>query len=309
MGSLVRLLDVKFEKLTQTGDLDKGELEKLESEYQTALKQMGKNSSTIELMKNLAHMQGFYMDKSQSAQKMLQEAIELPQADSKQVAECKIELADILTMEGDVWEATLLYQQVDKAFKNEPIGHKAKFKNAKLSFYMGQFDWATTQLDVLKAATSKLIANDALQLSLLIKDNIGLDSSLAALKQYAQADLYAFQKKYDLALAKLDSLEEFYVGHNIIDEVLFKKADIKLEKKKYHQADSLYEMIIENYSNDILADDAIMSRAQLNEYQLDNKAKAEALYQKLLKDYPGSLYTVKARKRFRILRGDEINKS
>lgn len=307
MSSLIRLLDVKFEKLTQTGDFSRKELEELEVEYQTALKRLGKNASTIDLIKNMAHMQGFYMDKGKAGRKLLEDAIEIPGANDKQVAECKIELADILTMKGDVWEATLLYQQVDKDFKNEPIGHEAKFKNAKLSFYMGEFDWATTQLDVLKGATSKLIANDALQLSLLIKDNIGLDSSVAALERYAQADLYAFQRKYDKSLAILDSLEREFIGHNVIDEVLYKKAGIFKKKQKYSKADSLFKIVNRQHSDDILADDALMSRARLNEFRLDNKPRAKALYQKLLKDHPGSIYTIKARKRFRVLRGDEMN--
>jgi tetratricopeptide (TPR) repeat protein len=255
-------------------------------------------------MKNLAHIQAFYMEKPKDAQTLLNEAISLRRAKPHQVAECKIELADILTMEGDVWEATLLYQQVDKAFKEEPLGHLAKLKNARLSFYMGEFQWAITQLDVLKAATSKVIANDAMQLALLIKDNIGLDSSVAAIKTYARADLYAYQKKMNLALATLDSLETFYIGHNIQDEVLFKKAGIYLEMKDYMVADSLLRQVVEQYGDDILADDALMKRAELNEFVLNRKERAKALYQKLITDYPGSLYTVKARKRFRILRGD-----
>lgn len=304
LGSLIRLLDVKFEKLTRTGEFSDKQLAGLEQEYNKALERLGRNESTIKLMQNLAHIQAFYMGKPQDAQNLLNEAISFRRAKPHQVAECKIELADILTMEGDVWEATLLYQQVDKSFKEEPLGHLAKLKNARLSFYIGEFQWAITQLDVLKAATSKVIANDAMQLALLIKDNIGLDSSVAAIKAYARADLYAYQKKMDLALATLDSLETFYIGHNIQDEVLFKKADIFLGMRRYSVADSLLRQVVEQYGDDILADDALMKRAELNEFVLNRKERAKALYQQLITDYPGSLYTVKARKRFRILRGD-----
>ena len=306
LGSLIRLLDVKFDKLTQTGDYTREDLLALEGEYKHTLQTLGKNASTIELMLNMAHIQAFYMDKVEAARNLLNEAIELSRAKPKQIAQCKIKLADILVMDDDVWEATLLYQQVDKDFKNEPLGHKAKLKNARLSFYMGEFQWASSQLDVLKAATSKLIANDALQLYMLIKDNIGLDSSLAAIKTYARAEMYAFQKKQDLALKTLDSLQLQFMGHNIQDEVLFKKAEIHISRKNYEKADDLLADIAKNYSQDILADDALMKRAELNEFYLKNKEKAKSLYQKIITDYPGSLYTVKARKRFRILRGDDI---
>ncbi|MGM0612622.1 MAG: tetratricopeptide repeat protein [Bacteroidota bacterium] len=306
LGSLIRLLDVKFNKLTRTGDYSREDLLALEGEYRKTLETLGQNASTIELMLNLAHIQAFYMDKVEDARELLNEAIDLSRAKPKQIAECKIKLADILVMDGDVWEATLLYQQVDKDFTNEPLGHKAKLKNARLSFYMGEFQWASSQLDVLKAATSKLIANDALQLYMLIKDNIGLDSSLAAIKTYAKAEMYAFQKQPDRALKTLDSLQQQFMGHNIQDEVLFKKAEIHISRKNYEKADDLLADITKNYSQDILADDALMKRAELNEFYLKNKEKAKSLYQKIITDYPGSLYTVKARKRFRILRGDDI---
>lgn len=304
LGSLTRLLDVKFEKLIRKSDLSKSELQSLENEYIVALDQMGRNATTIELMRNLAYLQAFYMNKTDEAIGLLEKTIQMPRARPQQVAESKIQLADILTMQGEVWEATLLYQQVDKAFKDEPLGHQAKLKNARLSFYIGEFDWAVTQLDVLKAATSKLIANDAMQLSLLIKDNIGMDSSLAAIKMYARAELYAFQNKYRKALAILDSIEDAYAGHNIQDEVIFRKAKIWFEQGNYHKTDSLYKIVADRYSDDILADDALMQRARLNEFFLQDEDMAKSLYQRLITDYPGSLYTVQARKRFRYLRGD-----
>ena len=306
LGSLTRLLDVKFEKLTQTGDYTQEDLLALEKEYKHTLETMGRNASTIELMRNMAHIQAFYMDKVDAARELLNEAIEIARAKPKQIAKCKIRLADILVMDGDVWEATLLYKQVVKDFKNEPLGHKAKLKDARLSFYMGEFKWASSQLDVLKGATSKLIANDALQLYMLIKDNIGLDSSLAAIKTYARAEMHAFQKNPDKALKTLDSLQRQYMGHNIQDEVLFKKAEIHINKENYKKADNLLADVVRNYTEDILADDALIKRAELNEFYLKNKEKAKNLYQKIITDFPGSLYTVEARKRFRILRGDSI---
>jgi len=44
--------------------------------------------------------------------------------------------------------------------------------------------------------------------------------------------------------------------------------------------------------------------ARLNENQLNDQDKAMELYQRLLIDYPASLFAVESRKRFRILRGD-----
>ncbi|MGE5382816.1 MAG: tetratricopeptide repeat protein, partial [Omnitrophica WOR_2 bacterium] len=215
-----------------------------------------------------------------------------------------LELADILLFSGEPWEATLLYSQVDKAFKNDPLGHEARFRNAKLSFYIGEFEWARAQLDVLKAATSKLIANDAMQLSLLISDNIAYDSSTLALASYARADLLLFRNQPDRAYALLDSVLQAFPNHPIDDDAIMKEAEIRLKQGNFTAAETLYKEIIEKYPDDILADDALYDLALLYQNQLKDNQKAMDCYQKLMTGYPGSLYVVDARKQFRSLRGD-----
>jgi len=236
----------------------------------------------------------------------LYEAVAIPNAAPAAVAECKIELADILLFVGDVWEAKLLYTQVEKAYKNEPLGHYAKYKNAKLSFYIGEFDWAKAQLNVLKAATSKLIANDALRFSVLISDNIDMDSSTVALEMYGRADLLLYRNQEELALQTLDSIFELASWHPIFDEVLLKKAEINIKQRDFEKAAEYLTQIIEDYSYDITADNALFILAELNELQFNDTDKAMEYYQKLMQEYPASLFTVEARKRYRSLRGDFI---
>ncbi|MFC2100375.1 tetratricopeptide repeat protein [Bacteroidota bacterium] len=307
LGSKVRMLDVKYKKITENNEFTINELLELEKEYTETILELGKNASTVSLLKNLAHIRAFYLDKTNEAIELLGDAINLSHSVPTTQAECKIELADVYLFISEVWEATLLYSQVEKAFKNDPMGHFAKFKNAKLSFYIGEFEWAKAQLDVLKAATSKLIANDAMELSLVISDNIDLDSSTVALSKYARADLLLYQNKYDLALQTLDSVNMVSLSHPLFDEVLYKKAQIKIKLGLYLEADSLLQKTIEFYPYDILADNALFLKAELNEFYLNNKTKAMELYQKLLNEYPGSLFSVEARKRYRALRGDLVN--
>ncbi len=306
MKSRVGLLNVKFLKITHSYNFHINELVLLENEYISLLNDYGKNDETIYLIKDLAHLEAFYLNKSDTAIKLLNESLSINVA-PKMKAECKIELADISLMSGDVWEASLLYSQVEKDFKDDPIGHTAKFKNAKLSYYIGEFKWAKAQLDVLKAATSKLIANDAMELSLLIGDVYNSDTIADALRIYAHADLLAFQNKYDLALQTLDSVLILYPGHALTDEVYYKQAEIKIFQGKFEKADSLLQLIVTVFPQDILADDALFKSAELNEIHFKNKDKAMKLYEKILIDYPGSLFAVEARKRFRKLRGDTLN--
>lgn len=305
-SSRIGLMDARYQKITRAYTTSPEEIKTLESEYQAILSEFGRNPQTLVLMRNLAHIEAFYLANVTKAKEILNEAINLAGARPQEVAQCKIELADIYLMSGEVWEATLLYSQVEKAFKNEPIGAEAKFRNAKLSFYIGEFDWSKAQLDVLKAATSKLIANDAMQLSLLISDNVDADSTNTALRLYARADLLMFMRKEDDALRTLDSIEMLSMYHPLFDEVLYKKAGIYLQKKDFVKADSLLQKLYNFYPEDILADDALFKMAELQEQVFNNPAKAMDLYKELMEKYPGSLYIVDARKNFRRLRGDKV---
>jgi tetratricopeptide (TPR) repeat protein len=301
------LTDVEFLRLISSFTYNRDDLLKLEADYNALLNEFGKSTMTLSSMRNLAHLEAFYLDETEKALLLLNEAITMPNISRQQRADCKIELADILLFTGDPWEATLLYSQVEKEFKNDPMGHDAKFKNAKLSYYIGEFAWAKAQLDVLKAATSKLIANDAMELSLLINDNMESDSTFGALGLFSRADLLAYRNRSDQALQMLDSIALLYPYSSLLDDVLYRKADIMIKKGKYPEADSLLEKLIREYPWDILADNALFKLADLNERYFNDTEKAMELYKKILTDYPGSLFVIDARKRYRQLRGDEVN--
>lgn len=303
----MELLDVSYQKIVRKRNYTAADLTELEKNYQITITELGKSASTVPLLKNLAHLQAFYLNKPKDAITLLEEAIALPQLPPLTQAECKLELADILLMTGDIWEASLRYSQVEKSFKHDAIGQEAKFRNAKISYYTGDFNWAQAQLDVLKGATAKLIANDAMDLSLLISDALAIDTNVAPLMIFSRADLLAFQNKDEQAKTTLDSINKLFPNHALADDILYKKAQIELKHNNYTEVAALYDTIIKNYGDDILGDDALFKLADLNENQFKNLDKAKELYQQLLIKYPGSLYVVEARKRFRKLRGDSIN--
>jgi tetratricopeptide (TPR) repeat protein len=307
MSSEISMLEVQYSKLMQAGEPDKAMAGKMVDEYRQVVDKLGKSAGTIKLIRNLAHLLAFYLDNGDNAIDLLDSAIKIPGLPALIVAECKTDLGDIHLMNDNVWEATLLYSQVEKAFKYDPVGYEAKFRNAKLSFYIGEFDWARTQLDVLRTATSKLIANDAMELSLLISDNLESDSNTVPLSMFARAQMLSFRKKTDLALLVLDSLEKLYPGHNLRDDVLYAKAGIFINRKDYTTADSLLTLLVANYGQDILADNALIMQARMFDYQLKNTARAMDLYEKIILDYPGSVYIAEARKRFKELRGNPFN--
>lgn len=303
----MELINTMNNRITSSGTYTQGDLLKLEQDYKTALGEIGRSIATAPLIRGFAHLQAFYLHNSQAAIDLLNETIDLPNLKPQFKAECKLELADIYVFDGEVWDAALLYGQVDKDFKNDALGREAKFRNARLSYYLGEFDWAKDQLNVLKSATSQLISNDALSLALLITDNTNLDTSYDALLAYSRADLLDFQNKDSIALMVLDTLMLNFPGHTLTDEVIYKKAQIYKSKGRYTDAVPLLQEIVDKYGEDILADDALYQLGLLYEEKLNDKEKAKTLYETLLTKYPGSLFVVDARKRFRALRGDKVN--
>ena len=303
----MELLNVSYLKIVSKGLYTALDLTELEKNYYLTIEELGRSAITVPMLKNLAHLQAFYLNKSTEAIGFLEEAIATPQLDKHSQADCKLELGDILLMTGDVWEASLRYSQVEKAFKYDEIGQEAKFRNARIFYYTGDFKLAQAQLDVLKGSTAKLIANDAMSLSLTINDAVAIDTNEAPLLIFARADLLAFQNKDEEAKKSLDTINTLFPNHALADEILYKKAQIEFKHANYIEVAALYEKIIKEYGEDILADDALFKLADLTENQFKNADKAKDLYQQLLEKHPGSLYVVEARKRYRKLRGDSIN--
>ena len=220
---------------------------------------------------------------------------------------CKLDMGDILLSEGYIWDASIYYSQVDKDFKDDLLGHEARFRNAKISYYTGDFEWAQAQLDVLKASTSKLISNDAMDLSLLITDNLNLDTITDPMLKYATADLLTVQNKFDKALATLDSINTLYPAHSLEDEILYQRHKIAYKRGNFEASATYLRDIIDLFFYDILADNALIELARMNENIFKDEVEAQELYQQLMTDFPGSIYTDEARKRFRYLRGDIYN--
>lgn len=301
----IEKVNTRYEQVTSTADYTQADLISVESEMQATLDELGKGPSTITLMKTMAHLQAFYLHKTKEAIVLLEEAIAMVGVTPQKNAECKLELGDVLLLDGQVWEASLRYSQVEKAFKMDPIGQEAKLRNAKVAFYIGDFHWAQVQLSILKEAPSRLIANDAMYLSMVITDNLALDSNPAPLILFAQADLMLFQNKFDESSRYLDSLDKEYPTHSLSDDILYMRYRIAFKQQNYAKAAGFLEKLIADYGQDILGDDATFRLAQLYDYYLNDAEKAKKYYLDVITNYPGSLFRVDAQKRYRILRGDK----
>lgn len=308
--SITGLLRSYKARVTET-EYDQASIAELVTEYETALNELGYQASTSRLINDLAHIKAFYESRYRDeatfeAAQILVDALKMNGLTPIDEAHLKIQLADIYVLSSDIWDASLLYGQVEKKFKYDELGHQAKLKNALVFYYAGDFRWSQAQLDVLKGSTSKLISNDAVELSAFITENLGIDSNMEALSAFAKMELMVAQHKYDSAMTALEAIEKAYPGHDLGDNILFKRAEILFEQGEYELAAQTYLKIAEDYPFGILVDNAIMQAAKISELQLKDTEKAMALYELILTDHTGSLFVIEARKRFRMLRGDKL---
>ena len=293
-------------QLLSSGKPSGAELAGLEKQYLSMLQEFGRNRNTVFAMRQLASLQAFQLNKPRQAQALLEAILKIPALPASVSGLAKLELGDVYILTGEVWEAALIYGQIEKDLPDEPAGQEAKFRNARLSYYQGDFVWAKSQLDVLKSSTSQLIANDALNLSLLIQENTSTLADTNALKKYAKADYLIFSNQTQQALTLLDSISRLFPGNSLADDILMSKARIYLKQDQLKPAVTQLEEIVKNYSFDLWADDALFMLAEIYETKLNDTQKAKAYYEKIISDYPGSFYVSEARKRFRNLRGDNI---
>ena len=298
------LLNTLFIEITNERSFTSEEIEQAETAYRQAIERVGKSKNTYRMMMELAEILAFYGDKAQIAKDVTNDILTIQQLPVLAKAEAKMLQADIEVLLGNIWEASLLYMQVEKDFKYDAIGAEAKFKTARIFYFSGAFEFAQSQLDVLKGSTSKLISNDAMHLSVIITDNLGIDSNYQAMEQFSRGDLFLAQHKYSMAFEVYDSIITAFPYHSLVDEIYMRKANAMQMQGKWQDAVVYLEKIVADHGEDILADDALMQLGEIYEKRLHDKEKAIDYYKRILFDYKGSLHVVEARKRYRILTGD-----
>lgn len=306
MASRYALLSEE-EVLKEVYPIDTTSIRALIIKYQSFISQSRDIFSVLESQRRIALLQAFQLNEIEEAIETLTTVLDQPVGRNKVVAEAKMDLADIYLLNKEPWESILLYGQVERMFKDEPLGYMAKLKSAKLSYFKGDFELAQSNLDILKLATSREIANDALDLSILIKNNTVFDTTDIVMQEYAAIELMLFQNQKSESINAMDSMLVKYTNHSIVDELLYLKANTLRELGQFDGAlESLHE-INEAHYFEILGDDALFLTATIQEFDMKDEENAMTIYNDLLTKFPGSIYVAEARTRFRELRGDFNN--
>jgi len=275
----------------------------LKSELDLLVKKYGVSPYTLSLQLLQAHFATFNLKNPEEGKAILKRTLELPLS-KYQTADVKMELADILLYEEKFNQALIYYSQIEEDLKNDAVGHEASLKAAKTSYFKTDFEWALKQFRELKSASTQLIANDALELFLLINDNTVADSTQVGLKKFARGDYLLYQNKNKEALEQFQSILKEYKGQDIEDETLLRIGQTYEKLGDFNAALSQYQIIIDNYKDGIYIDEALYFSAEIYNKQLKDIEKAKALYEQVLFNHEDSIYFVEARKKFRQLRGD-----
>jgi len=309
------LIRAREAKVKKSYPVKKDSVRYLIDEYQLFTQSYPENTNAYEAILNQALLYGYLLDEKDAAIDKLNELIENQRVAPYIKAKAKLELGDIYMLKEEPWESSLLYSQVERSQRETPIGYEAKLRNAKLSYYKGDFALAQEHLDILKEATTREIANDAMDLSILIKENTTFDSAGFALREYAAIELLLYQNKIDTALSRMAGLKSGIFPNQdktapkisnaaILDNVYWLEAQIRIKRGEFDLAYGLLQKIMEEHGDDILADDAYFLQGEIMEIYKNEKDHAMEIYREFLNKFPGSVYAAEARKRYRQLRGD-----
>ncbi len=306
MQSIRRYLNITSEILVKDTATTHEDFLDIEKQYNKFIEDYGIGDQTADLVIELAKLEAFNLHNIDKGINTLKDLIKRNYINKNYRAKAKIVLGDLYMLKGEIWESSLLYSQVDKDFKEGELGELARYKNAKLYYYNGDFEWAQIIFDILKPATSKLISNDAIESSVFITEAIGEDSVTAPLQMYAKSELLIYQNKFDKAISTLDSINFLFPKNNLEDDIWYLKAHIFKKQKRYELAKKMYEQIIEKYPDELRADNAIFELAELYENAFGDVNSAKVLYEKLFLDYDSSTLAVEARKKYRQLSGENV---
>ncbi|MFN8237179.1 MAG: tetratricopeptide repeat protein [Chitinophagales bacterium] len=300
----LELINVKRDKLVNSPNYNKEQLLSLKQTYQHFISTFKNEYTTTYAILELAQLEALYIHDIDSAIAHVIPVSENNRAPKDLLAKAKMYLGDYYLIDDQPWESLLLYTQVEKEQKGNPLGEEAKFRNAKLAYYKGDFEWAQTQLKIINANTSEFISNDAIDLSVFILDNLNTDTIDYALLKFAKADLLRYQNKLEEAEDTLNDITKNYSGTALQDDILYLKYKIEKDRQHYDKAAEYLEKIVSLYGDDILADNAIFYLGELNQKFLNNEEKAKQYYEKIILEYKDSTFVIEARKRYRKLRGD-----
>jgi len=241
----------------------------------------------------------FYLqgDSVASKQIFLQIVKEAPL--SKAAPDAYSELGNISLLEGNTNQAEKYISDL-RSLRGISVDQKklAEYKLARIKFYKGEYEESRNLLANILDDLKDNSANDALELSLLLNTSKN-DSSNISL--FAEAEFLADQKKFKEAGEKYKTLSQnpqAFVLHSI---ALLKYGEMMLADDNYDLAITVFESVSAEGIKNIYADKAVYLLGKIYQFGTKDYTKAEEYYQKLLAEFPNSIYKDDAREQLAVL--------
>jgi len=267
--------------------------------YQTFLDQYPNHESTPEVLRRLGRLQQDVFRQLDAAESTLQTVVgRYPESDAAN--EARYDLGRIALLRGNLSEARLAFSRLVDRLRTGDLAEEARYELALLHFYQGEFESALSRVEATNENTSADVANDAIELKVLLRQNRGPDSLNTPLRLFADARLQERQHRYDQALATLDTLLSQHGRHPLADNARFFRAQALRAAGDTTQATQAFAEIPMMHPQSPFADRSLFARGQLLEAQNDLEGAVTA-YNRLLEDYPKSLLASDARARIRSL--------
>ena len=276
----------------------------IQTKFDTLLNQFGDSPFSVDLQILAAHFKAFHQNDFENSKALLDKLMEMP-LNIRQKAKVKMELADVFVFNEKFNQAIIYYAQIQNDLPNDEFSHEASMRMAKTSFFKKDFNWSMKQAKELKQASTQLIANDAVELFLLISDNSAEDSLQVALQDFSKADLLEYQNKPAAALDAFLQILVKHKGQSIEAGTLYKVGRNYEKLGNFAKAIGYYQTILDNHKDGIYIDEALFYSAEIYNKQLNDPEKAKTLYEKVVLEHPDSIYFTEARKQYRQLRGDK----
>lgn len=288
-------LSLSYKQFIENPIKSESDFNRLENDFMSFFKEFSFSKESFEIILQMGNFFAFYINKPQEAVDMLEEAINKGFS-TNQKGEIKLLLAKIYNRYGDMWQASLYCSQVEKDCKNSYLADEAKLLKALFSYYNNEIPWALSQFKALRSSTTKLIANDAMSYSILIEENIDQDSTYNGLRLFANAEKEIEYNNLSLSKQYLDSINTSYLYHPLFDEVLILRAKISILEKKFEQAKEYLKESLKKYPYELTADDALYILSDIYLNQTKEISLAKETLEKIIIDYPNSIYVIEARK-------------
>ncbi|GJQ64686.1 MAG: hypothetical protein SCALA702_37390 [Melioribacteraceae bacterium] len=216
-----------------------------------------------------------------------------------------LRLGRIAVLEGDLDNA-------EKGFSNSLFGartrqeikDKAKFELGKLYMWQGNFTKSVNFFAQLSANPANDFANDALNYSLIINTFMKDSVSLALFAEAGRAaDTYNFDSAAEL-FGELAENPQLMLLNELAE---MRKGEMLLASGKLNEAINVFDNIINNEESESnYKDEALFFLAEIYRNELGNDEHAADLHEKLLENFPHSLYLDKSRE---IINALNINKN